>query len=316
MKRLILSLAILFYLCPVYSQNPGQPEIKTVSPFKSLRDSASYGVGCFIVNYNQQQGITGIRSGMVSRAIEDLQSNKPLLIDALETEAIIRKYQVWLAGKQTDPQTPGKLDKPDSTIHLKDLPDSASYALGLFTLNLYRQYNITDINGNLAARAINDIQEKKTQLLSDAEINRAVMAYQQKIQFEKVRAVVETGNKYLEENKKRDGVKFTGSGLQYEIITAGTGPVPMAGDTVLCHYSGRFINGKEFDNSYKTGGPVSFAVTGVIQGWTEALLMMPVGSKWKVYVPYQLGYGLNDYYSIPGGSTLIFDMELVGIKGK
>ena len=94
---------------------------------------------------------------------------------------------------------------------------------------------------------------------------------------------------FLAENKKRPGVKVTPSGLQYEIITVGTGKKPTKKDKVSCNYTGAFIDGTEFNNSYKMGGPISFAVTGVIKGWTEALQMMPVGSKWKLYVPYTFG---------------------------
>ena len=104
--------------------------------------------------------------------------------------------------------------------------------------------------------------------------------------------------------------------MKYEIITAGTGPTPKIGDSVISHYRGMFVNGTVFEESYKTGKPITFAVTGVITGWTEALQMMPVGSKWKLYIPYQRSYGLNDYMSIPGGSALIFELELLGIKAK
>ena len=108
----------------------------------------------------------------------------------------------------------------------------------------------------------------------------------------------------------------TASGLQYEVITEGSGPKPTVKDTVVCNYKGTFLDGKEFDNSYKRGTPIEFPVTGVIRGWTEILQLMPAGSKYKVYVPYQLGYGNNDYNGIPGGSLLIFEIELLSVKGK
>ena len=144
----------------------------------------------------------------------------------------------------------------------------------------------------------------------------AVMAYQSKMQALKSKPNIEAGMKYLSDNRTKPGVKTTPSGLQYEIIAQGTGPIPTVQDSVSCNYIGKYINGTEFENSYKSGSPITFAVAGVIQGWTEVLLMMPVGSKWKVYVPYQLGYGPSDYYSIPGGSALIFEMELLSIVGK
>lgn len=199
---------------------------------------------------------------------------------------------------------------------LKDLRDSASYAMGIFLVNVFHEQGITNINSAMVARCINDLQAKKAPLLSDDMANTAIISYQNKIQSQKSKPNIEAGMKFLSDNRQRPGVITLPSGLQYEIIKEGTGPKPAISDTVVCNYKGTFIDGKEFDNSYKTGQPVSFAVTGVIQGWTEALLMMPVGSKWKVYVPYQLGYGASDYYAIPGGSALIFELELVGIKGK
>ena len=97
------------------------------------------------------------------------------------------------------------------------------------------------------------------------------------------------------------------------MITQGTGPLPGKEDKVSCHYIGAYIDGTEFNNSYQMGGPISFSVNGVIKGWTEALLMMPVGSKWKLYVPHTLGYGPGQYQTIPGGSTLVFEIDLLGI---
>ena len=199
---------------------------------------------------------------------------------------------------------------------LKNLKDSASYAMGLFIVNVFSQQGINDINSAVVARAINDLLGKKPQLLNDNQANQAIMAYQNKIQASKSKPNIEAGMKFLSDNRQRPEVKVMPSGLQYEILTEGKGPIPTISDSVTCNYIGRFINGTEFENSYKSGSPVTFAVAGVIPGWTEVLLMMPVGSKWKVYVPYQLGYGPSDYYSIPGGSALIFEMELVSIVGK
>ncbi len=104
--------------------------------------------------------------------------------------------------------------------------------------------------------------------------------------------------------------------MQYEIITEGKGQKPTLNDKVSVHYTGAYIDGTEFNNSHTMGGPISFAVTGVIKGWTEALLMMPVGSKWKLYVPYTLGYGPGQYQTIPGGSALVFEIDLLSIVDK
>lgn len=199
---------------------------------------------------------------------------------------------------------------------MKNMLDSASYAIGIFTVNSFRQYGITNMNSALVARAIEDMLANKKILLSDSAANASISNYISKLQSEKSKPNIAAGEKYLAENKKRQGVQVTPSGLQYEIITAGTGSIPKPGDSVTCNYKGMFIDGTVFEDSYKSGKPVTFAVTGVIPGWTEALLMMTVGSKWKLYVPYQKAYGINDYFAIPGGSALIFELELLGIKGK
>jgi FKBP-type peptidyl-prolyl cis-trans isomerase FklB len=116
----------------------------------------------------------------------------------------------------------------------------------------------------------------------------------------KNKSTIDAGKKFLAENKKRPGVKVTPSGLQYEIITVGTGKKPTKKDKVSCNYTGAYIDGTEFNNSYKMGGPISFAVTGVIKGWTEALQMMPVGSKWKFICSLHIGIWPGAISSHPG----------------
>ncbi|MDM7862253.1 FKBP-type peptidyl-prolyl cis-trans isomerase [Alteromonas sp. ASW11-36] len=126
----------------------------------------------------------------------------------------------------------------------------------------------------------------------------------------------EPGQLFLVENAKREGVVVTDSGLQYEVLTEGTGAQPTAADTVTVHYRGTFIDGSEFDSSYSRGEPISFPLNGVIRGWTEGLQLMKVGSKHRLYIPYDLAYGPRGRPgSIPPYSTLIFDVELVDIAG-
>jgi len=123
------------------------------------------------------------------------------------------------------------------------------------------------------------------------------------------------GEAFLAANKSKEGVVTLPSGLQYKIITAGTGPKPTLEQTVVCQYRGTLIDGKEFDSSYKRGQPATFPVKGVIKGWTEALQLMPVGSKWQVFVPSALAYGERGAGAdIQPGATLIFEIELVAIK--
>jgi FKBP-type peptidyl-prolyl cis-trans isomerase FklB len=134
----------------------------------------------------------------------------------------------------------------------------------------------------------------------------------------KSKTTIVEGQKFLAQNKNKPGVQTTASGLQYEVITQGTGPKPTVNDSVEVNYVGTLINGNEFDNSYKRGQSITFLVTGVIKGWTEALQLMNAGSKYKLYIPYELAYGTNDVGngSIPGGSVLVFEVELLRVVGK
>ena len=137
-----------------------------------------------------------------------------------------------------------------------------------------------------------------------------------KMQAEKSKPRIDSGTNFLAKNKTKPGVKTTASGLQYEVITEGTGEKPTAADSVTCHYKGTLLNGTVFDNSYDRGQPITFSLGGVIPGWTEGLQLMSVGSKYKFYIPYTLGYGAFDYGPIPGGSLLIFEVELLNVIKK
>ena len=124
----------------------------------------------------------------------------------------------------------------------------------------------------------------------------------------------EAGNQFLADNKTRPGVVTTATGLQYEVLREGTGAKPTSDQTVEVHYHGTLIDGTVFDSSVKRGETISFPVTGVIPGWVEALQLMPVGSKWKLFIPAELGYGNRAQGAIPAGSVLVFEVELIGIE--
>ncbi len=151
-------------------------------------------------------------------------------------------------------------------------------------------------------------------LLTDQEA-QASMDQMRKDLMQKQQTVgKKEGDDFLAANKSKDGVVALPSGLQYKILTAGNGPKPTASDTVSCNYKGMLINGTEFDSSYKRGQPTKFPVGGVIKGWTEALQLMPVGSKWQLFIPSNLAYGESGNQGIPPNSTLIFEVELVSIE--
>ena len=199
--------------------------------------------------------------------------------------------------------------------------DKISYALGLEMGNNLKRQGI-DIDPTLLGQGIKDALTGGTPRLSEAEAREAVMKFQkdqmakqqeaQKAASAKAKA---EGDAFLAANAKKDGVVTLPSGLQYKVITQGTGATPKASDTVSVHYRGRLVDGTEFDSSYKRNEPTSFPVGGVIPGWTEALQLMKVGSKWELYVPAKLAYGDRGAGGvIPPGATLVFEVELLSIK--
>src|SRR6266480_4695830 len=199
---------------------------------------------------------------------------------------------------------------------LKDQKEKVSYAIGMnIGLNLSRQK--VDINPDLLAAGIKDAIAGKPQLTQDQV--KDVMAQFEKDMEQKQKATGEKnktdGAKFLEENKKKEGVKTTASGLQYKAVKEGTGPQPKATDMVTVNYRGTLIDGTEFDSSYKRGQPATFPLNGVIKGWTEGLQLMKAGSKYQFFVPPNLAYGDRALGpDIAPNSTLIFDVELLGVK--
>jgi FKBP-type peptidyl-prolyl cis-trans isomerase FklB len=204
----------------------------------------------------------------------------------------------------------------EKSPQLKDQKDKVSYSLGLnIGFNLSRQ-NIS-VNPDALTAGIKDGIAGKPQLTTD-QVKETMAAFEKEM-TEKQKAAGEKnaaeGTKFLEENKKKEGVKTTASGLQYKAIKEGTGAQPKGNDTVTVNYRGTLINGTEFDSSYKRGQPATFPLNGVIKGWTEGLQLMKAGSKYQFFVPPNLAYGDRALGpDIAPNSTLIFDVELLGVK--
>jgi len=223
---------------------------------------------------------------------------------------------VMLSGSACARQTTTSAD-------LKTDKDKASYAVGLNVGKSLQRESI-DVDPSIVEQGIKDGLAGGKTLMTDEEVKAAMAALKataQKNQEAKMAqagdANKKEGDAFLAANKAKDGVVTLPSGLQYKILTAGTGAKPTAADTVICNYKGTLINGKEFDASSKHGGPATFPVSGVIKGWTEALQLMPVGSKWQLFIPPDLAYGQRGAGGDIGpGATLIFEVELVSIKGK
>lgn len=182
-----------------------------------------------------------------------------------------------------------------------------------------------EVTPAILAKGIQDALSDSEKLMSDEEMMQLLTAFQQEMRDkmaaqsakknESADSNKAAGEAFLAKNRSREGVVSLPSGLQYEVIEAGSGKSPSATDTVEVHYKGTLIDGKEFDSSYKRGQPATFPVNGVIKGWTEALQLMKEGAKWKLYIPSDLAYGSRGAGSDIGpNSTLIFDVELIQVK--
>lgn len=202
---------------------------------------------------------------------------------------------------------------------LKTTIDSVSYVLGEVAAYNLSQQGLGDVKINTTPfmKAINDILGKKKTLMDDITANAVLNNYMTRLKTEQAKPEIEKGKKFLAANKLKPGVKTTASGLQYEVIKEGTGIKPTIIDTFVCNYRGTLLNGTEFDASANRGIPLIMPLKKVIAGWTEGLQLMTVGSKYKFYIAYNLGYGVEgNGQQIPGGSMLIFDLELLDVKIK
>ncbi|MEA4997572.1 FKBP-type peptidyl-prolyl cis-trans isomerase [Petrimonas sulfuriphila] len=193
--------------------------------------------------------------------------------------------------------------------------DKLSYALGMSMASSLVNSGLNQIDTDSFVKAFVEVINNGAAEMSPQEANQYIQEYLSKRQNEMLGENLRIGRKFLEENKKKDGVITLASGLQYEILKEGSGPKPKATEKVKCHYHGTLINGKVFDSSVERGQPAVFGVNQVIKGWVEALQLMSVGSKWRLYIPSELAYGSQGAgSSIEPNSTLIFDVELLGIE--
>ncbi|MCZ2481053.1 FKBP-type peptidyl-prolyl cis-trans isomerase [Aquirufa nivalisilvae] len=225
-----------------------------------------------------------------------------------------------VATKSAAPASKAKAT-PHAGAHFASTIDSVSYAVGVLVAQNFKSQNVV-LNPETVAKGFAAATQGNTLSLSEQEcqkiVNNFMMRNQEKQMAEGAKQYLpnkEAGEKFLAENKKKAGVLVTPSGLQYQIIKAGDGPKPTSSDKVKTHYHGTLIDGTVFDSSVDRGEPISFPVSGVIPGWVEALQMMPVGSKWKLYIPQELAYGIRGGgAAIKPYSALIFEVELIAIE--
>jgi len=259
--------------------------------------------------------------------------HKLLLINILAA-AIMLPATSLAQTAATTPAAPAKTQTPAAKpktataaktatpLTLKTQKEKVSYALGMsIGLNVKRQS--VDIDPSLVARGLKDTLSGTKTLLTEEEAHTAIAQQQAELSKRRQEQMQQAGEEnrkegaaFLAENKGKEGVITLPSGLQYKVLKEGTGPKPASTDTVVCNYRGTLINGTEFDSSYKRGEPTSFPVNQVIKGWTEALQLMPVGSKWQLFIPSDLAYADRGMGDIGPNATLIFEVELLSIKDR
>ena len=195
--------------------------------------------------------------------------------------------------------------------------EKLSYALGLIIGNNLKGMNIEGLLTTEFTRAVEQVLNGEKTEMTEVQAQGLVQEFLREQQEVAGKAAREAGENFLAENAKREGVKVTETGLQYEVLTPALGIKPTPTDTVTCHYEGRLIDGTVFDSSYRRGEPASFPLQGVIRGWTEGLQLMSIGSKFRFFIPFDLAYGAQGAGgSIPPYAALVFDVELRGIEGK
>jgi FKBP-type peptidyl-prolyl cis-trans isomerase FklB len=273
--------------------------------------------------------VTAIAAGMMicgpARAQQTPPASTPQTPPASSPQAPATPAAKPPAAKAGTTSAGTTAKKPAVPLTLKTQKEKASYAIGM-NIGKSMHRDSVDIDTSILLRGLKDGMSGAKPLITDDEAKAAITALQaelRKKQEEKLQVEGDTnkkaGDAFLAENKTKDGVVTLPSGLQYKVLTEGTGPKPTATDTVVCNYKGALLDNTEFDSSYKRGQPATFPVSNVINGWKEALQLMPVGSKWQLVVPSDLAYGARggpQGSGIGPNATLVFEVELISIKPK
>lgn len=220
-------------------------------------------------------------------------------------------------GKKATATKKTSTQKATTKVTFNNSLDSASYAFGANMASSMKNDGLGALNYDLLVKGLKDAFEGKTLLISKEQSQLPISNLFNGLSKKKFAANIAEGKNFLENNKKQPGVQVTPSGLQYIVVKAGNGIKPKVTDTVLAHYKGTLLNGKQFDSSYDRNEPLSLPLNRVIAGWTEGMQLMPAGSKYKFFIPYQLAYGERGAgQDIPPYSTLIFEVELLKVNGK
>ena len=202
-----------------------------------------------------------------------------------------------------------------NNVELNTQMDSVSYSLGISVANNLKSSGFESIENQAVASAFSDVFEGNEVKINEEDANMLIQDYFVELSQKKSQEAISTGQAFLDENGKKEGVTTTASGLQFEVLTNGTGATPVEKDQVTVHYHGTLVDGTVFDSSVERGQPATFPVNGVIPGWVEALQLMNIGSKYKLYIPSDLAYGERGAGgSIGPNETLIFEVELLSIN--
>ncbi len=197
---------------------------------------------------------------------------------------------------------------------LENQADSVSYAIGVSIGNSIKNQNVTDLNLEKLYMAIEEVLGGEETRIKLSESQKIIQSYMVELKEIQKKENLNNANKFLEENKNKEGVIVIQEGLQYKVIKEGAGECPLSSSKVKTHYEGTLLDGTVFDSSYKRGKPIEFKVGGVIKGWQEALKLMKPGAKWMLYIHPDLGYGERTKQSIPANSLLIFEIELLSFE--
>lgn len=225
----------------------------------------------------------------------------------------------WMLTAAETAAIPAATSQPGGDAFKNEM-ERVSYSIGMSIATNMKQQDV-NIDVDMMAKAMKDVFTGGKMLLTEQEAQQVMMAFSQKMREEQKKKQEEQGvknkaegEKYLAENKDKEGVKTTASGLQYKVLKSGSGATPKAEDRVKVHYKGTLIDGTKFDSSYDRGQPAEFSVNGVIKGWTEALLLMKAGDKWELTIPSDLAYGpRGNMRTIPPNAVLVFEVELIEV---
>ncbi|MEZ4884606.1 MAG: FKBP-type peptidyl-prolyl cis-trans isomerase [Chitinophagales bacterium] len=299
-KNLLFSLLIVAALVSSCNGKGGS----AATALKTSQDSLAYSLGVDYAASLEGAEIKGLNTDAFSKALNDVLAGKELEVSETEVAQQVRDFV-------------SKMRSPEATPEDKNISDEKiAYAFGIDYGKNLQKSGLTDFNTAAFENAVKtSMAGDKTKLMIAAEDATALIQKEfSALQAKKGAENKVKGEEFLTANKAREGVTTTDSGLQYEIITEGTGPIPTAEDNVKVHYHGTLIDGKVFDSSVDRGEPASFPVGGVIRGWVEALQLMPVGSKWKLFIPADLAYGERGAGGDIGpNEALVFEVELLEI---